>query len=71
MIICSEDALVVGEYRRGRMTDHDRDWHDDIAFIVLSETTEDEYRRYVSEVAPSAINPPFERPMKFYRISTD
>ena len=70
MIICSEETLAIGEYRRGRVSDMHADYHDGIAFVVVREATEEEYRRHAEECG-AAYNPPFYVPMRFYEVAMD
>ena len=70
MIICTKEALAVGDYRRGPTTDANMNYYD-LAFVVIRETTEDEYRQFAAEHAPHHPFTPFTRPMRFYVVSTD
>ena len=70
MIICTDNELAIGEYRRGSVTNVNCEWCEDAVFIVLAEATEAEYRK-AAEEAGATHNPPFSRPMKFYRVATD
>jgi len=69
MIICTEHTLAVGEQVYGPVNDAHLVRHR-VAFVVLRETDEDEYRRYAAEHSDLPC-PPFDGPMRFYVVSMD
>ena len=69
MIICTEHTLAIGESVQGPVTDANMVRHV-VAFVVIREATEQQYRRNASELS-TLPNPPFEVPMRFYEVAMD
>lgn len=69
MIICTEHTLAVGERVLGPVTDANLVRHE-VAFVVLRETTEEDYRRHAIDVA-GYVGPPFKAPHRFYIVAMD
>ena len=69
MIICTEHELAIGETCKGPITDANLNWCH-VAFVVVREATEDEYRTRAAELSP-VDNPPFDCPMRFYEVAMD
>ena len=69
MIICTEHELKVGDIKHGNVTDANLNWCR-VAFRVIRETTEAEYRERAAELS-TIDNPPFDGPMRFYEVAMD
>jgi len=69
VIICTEHTLAIGEAVQGPVSDSNLIRHV-VAFVVIREATEEEYRQRAAELS-SVDNPPFDVPMRFYEVAMD